>query len=90
MDALNFGYPDYERLSKDAKGTKRKRVVSVLSIQAARMVKEDEKNLKKKKPSPEPKVAASKKRKTATPELKTAETEKEAPSTPCAAEVEEI
>jgi hypothetical protein len=33
MDALNFEYPDYERLSKGAKGTKRKRVVSVLSRQ---------------------------------------------------------
>jgi hypothetical protein len=73
MDALNFDYPDYERLSKGAEGTKRKRVVSVLSRQAARMVKEDEKILKKKKPSPEPKVATSKKRKTATLEPKMAE-----------------
>jgi hypothetical protein len=46
MVALNFEYPDYERLSKGAEGTKRKRVVSVLSRQAARMVKEDEKTLK--------------------------------------------
>jgi hypothetical protein len=37
------------------------------------MVKEDEKILKKKKPSPEPKVATSKKRKTATLEPKMAE-----------------
>jgi hypothetical protein len=43
MDALNFEYPNYERLNKGAEGTKRKRVVSVLSRQAARMVKEDEK-----------------------------------------------
>jgi hypothetical protein len=43
MDALNFEYPDYERLSKGAEGLKRKRVVSVMSRQAARMVKEDEK-----------------------------------------------
>jgi hypothetical protein len=50
MVALNFDYPDFERLSKGAKGTKRKRVVSVLSRQAARMVKEDEKILKKKNP----------------------------------------
>jgi hypothetical protein len=42
MDALNFEYPDYERLNKGAKGQKRKRIVSVLSRQAARMVKEDE------------------------------------------------
>ena len=90
MDALNFEYPDYERLSKGAEGTKRKRVVSVLSRQATRMVKEDEKILKKRKPSPEPKAATSKKRKTATPEPKMAEMEEEAPSTPSAVEVEEI
>jgi hypothetical protein len=47
MDALNFEYPDYERLNKGAEGAKRKRVISVLSRQAARMVKEDEKALKK-------------------------------------------
>jgi hypothetical protein len=90
MDALNFKYPDYERLNKGAEGAKRKRVVSVLSRQAARMVKEDEKTLKKKKSSPEPKLATSKKRKTATPEPKMAEIEEEAPSTPSTAEVEEI
>jgi hypothetical protein len=54
------------------------------------MVKEDEKTLKKRKSSPEPKVATSKKRKTATPELKMAEIEEEAPSTPSVVEVEEI
>jgi hypothetical protein len=47
MDALNFEYPDYERLNKGGEGAKRKRVVSVLSRQAASMVKEDEKTLKK-------------------------------------------
>jgi hypothetical protein len=31
MDALNFKYPDYERLNKGAEGQKRKRIVSVLS-----------------------------------------------------------
>jgi hypothetical protein len=72
MDALNFEYPDYERLSKGAEGPKRKRVVSVMSRQAARMVKEDKKTLKRRKSSPEPKVATSKKRKTATPEPKMA------------------
>jgi hypothetical protein len=87
MDTLNFEYPDYERLSKGAEGTKRKRVVSVLSRQAARMVKEDEKTLKKRKTNPEPKAATSKKRKAATPEPKVAEMEKETPSTPSAAEV---
>jgi hypothetical protein len=90
MDALNFEYPDYERLSKGAEGPKRKRVVSVMSRQAARMVKEDEKALKKRKSSPEPKVATLKKRKTATPEPKMDEIEEGAPSTPSATEVEEI
>jgi hypothetical protein len=90
MDALNFEYPNYERLSKGAEGTKRKRVVSVLSRQAARMVKEDKKTPKKRKSSPEPKAATSKKRKAATPEPKVAEMEEETPSTPSAAEVEEI
>jgi hypothetical protein len=90
MDTLNFEYPDYERLNKGAEGTKRKRVVSVLSRQVARMVKEDEKTLKKGKSSPEPKAAISKKRKATTPELKVAEMEEETPSTPSAAEVQEI
>jgi hypothetical protein len=90
MDALNYEYPDYERLSKGAEGSKRKRVVSVLSRQAARMVKEDEEALKKRKSSPEPKVASSKKRRAATLEPKAAEIEEETPSTPSAAEVEEI
>jgi hypothetical protein len=90
MDALNFEYPDYERLNKGANGAKRKRVVSVLSRQAARMVKEDEKTLKKRKSSPEPKAPALKKRKAATPELKVTEVEEETPSTPPSVEVEEI
>jgi hypothetical protein len=63
MDALKFEYPDYERLDKGAEGVKRKRTVSILSRQAARMVKEDEKASKKRKSTPEPKAAASKKRK---------------------------
>jgi hypothetical protein len=63
MDALKFEYPDYERLSKGAEGPKRKRVVSVMKRQAARMIEEDEKSLKKKKSSPEPKAAVPKKRK---------------------------
>jgi hypothetical protein len=42
---------------------KRKRVVSILSRQAARSVKEDEKALKKAKTSPELKAKISKKRK---------------------------
>jgi hypothetical protein len=47
MDALNFEYPDYERLDKGAEGVKRKRIVSILSRQAARLVEEDEKVLRK-------------------------------------------
>jgi hypothetical protein len=90
MDALNFEYPDYERPSKGAEGTKRKRVVSILGKQAARMLKEDEKSLKKLKSSPEPKATTSKKRKASTPEPKVTEVEEETPSTPSAAEVEEI
>jgi hypothetical protein len=75
MDALNFEYLDYERLSKGAEGTKRKRVVSILGRQAARMLKEDEKSLKKLISSPEPKETTSKKRKASTPEPKVTEVE---------------
>jgi hypothetical protein len=81
---------DYERLNNGAEGAKRKRVVSVLSRQAARMVKEDEKILKKRKSSPEPKVATLKKRKAKSPGTKVTEEEEETPSTPPAAEVAEI
>jgi hypothetical protein len=63
MDALRFEYPDYERLDKGAEGVKRKRIVSILSRQAARLVKEDEKILKKAKSAPEAKAVISKKRK---------------------------
>jgi hypothetical protein len=54
------------------------------------MVKEDEKTLKNKKSSPEPKVVALKKRKASTPEPKVTEMEEETPSTPLATDVEEI
>jgi hypothetical protein len=90
MDALNFEYPDYERLSKGAEGQKRKRVVSVVGRQAARMVKEDEENLKKRKLSPEPKAVAPKKRKTMAPKQKATDKEEETASTPSVADVEEI
>jgi hypothetical protein len=90
MDALNFEYPDYERLNKGVEGQKRKKIVSVLSRQAARMVKEDEETLKKRKSSPESKVAAPKKRKATTPKPKTTEIEEETTSTPSAVDVEEI
>jgi hypothetical protein len=90
MDALNFEYPNYERLSKGAEGQKRKRVVSVVSRQAARMVKEDEENLKRRKLSPKPKAIAPKKRKATVPKQKTADKEEETASTPSAVDVEEI
>jgi hypothetical protein len=89
-DALKFEYPDYERLSKGAEGPKGKRVVSVMKRQAARMIKEDEKALKKKKSSPGPKVAIPKKRKASVAKPKTTDIEEEIPSTPPAADVEEI
>jgi hypothetical protein len=73
MDALRFEYPNYERLDKGAKGVKRKRIVSILSRQAARKVKEEEKASKKRKSTPEPKAAVSKKRKAGTPESKITE-----------------
>jgi hypothetical protein len=90
MDALKFEYPDYERLSKGAEGVKRKRIVRVLNRQAARMLKEDEKVLKKRKSTPGLKVAASKKRKAEFLEPKVTEVEEETPSTPPTAEVAEI
>jgi hypothetical protein len=90
MDALHFAYPDYERLNKGAEGQKRKRVVSVVGRQAARMVKEDEENLKKRKLSPEPKAVASKKRKVAAPKQKATNIEEETLATPFATDVEEI
>jgi hypothetical protein len=92
MDALNFEYPDYEKLDKGAEGVKRKRVVNILNRQAARLIKEDEKILKKAKTAPEPKVTSSKKRRldtTPSTEPKVDETE-EALSTPSPAEVAEI
>jgi hypothetical protein len=53
------------------------------------MMKEDEKILKKRKSTPEPKVATLKKRKVATPEPMVTEVEEETPSTPPATEVTE-
>jgi hypothetical protein len=61
MDALNFEYPDYERLDEGAGVAKRKRVVSILGRQAARSMKADERALKKVKAVPEPKARAPKK-----------------------------
>jgi hypothetical protein len=41
MDALDFEYPDYERLDKEAGGTKKKRIVSILKRQAMRSIEKD-------------------------------------------------
>ena len=93
LDALNFEYPHYERLDKGAEGVKRKRIVSILSRQASRLVKEDENILKKVKSAPEPKAVISKKRKldmTPSTEPRVVETREEAPLTPSTAEVAEI
>jgi hypothetical protein len=83
MDALDFEYPDYERLDKDAEGQKRKRVASALN-------KDDEEQLKKKKLNPEPKTDASKKRKATSPKQKATDEEEETAATPSVTNVEEI
>jgi hypothetical protein len=90
MDALHFGYPDYERLNKGVEGQKRKRVVSVVGRQATRMVKEDEEKLKKRKLSPQPTVVAPKKRKATAPKQKATDIEEETPASPSATDVAEI
>jgi hypothetical protein len=95
MDALNFEYPDYEKLDKGAEGAKRKGVVSILSREATRPVKADEKALKKVKAAPEPKAQAPKKRKldeipSAEPKVDEAPKETLSPSSPTAVEVAEI
>jgi hypothetical protein len=63
MDALNFEYPDYDRLDEGAEGAKRKRIVSILTRQAIRSVKEDQRVVKKQKILAESKDSAPKKRK---------------------------
>jgi hypothetical protein len=90
MDALNFEYPDYERLDRGAEGQKRKRVASVLNKEDAKLVKDDEEKLKKRKLRPEPKTDASKKRKVAAPKQKATDIEEETAATPSATDVEEI
>jgi formate dehydrogenase assembly factor FdhD len=90
MDALHFEYPDCERLNKGAEGQKRKRIVSVVGRQAARMVKEDEEKLKKRKLSPEPMTGAPKKTKAAALKQKATDIEEETPASPSAADVAEI
>jgi hypothetical protein len=83
MDALNFEYPDYERLDRGAEGQKRKRVASVLN-------KDNEEKLKRRKLRPEPKIDASKKRKAAAPKQRATDIEEETTATPFATDVEEI
>jgi hypothetical protein len=90
MDALDFEYPNYERLDKDAKGQKRKRVASVLNKEATKSMKDDEEKLKKKKVKPEPKTDASKKRKATAPKQKATDIEEETAATPFTTDVEEI
>jgi hypothetical protein len=90
MDALHFEYPDYERLNKGAEGQKRKRVDSVVGRQAARMVKEDEENLKKRKLRPESTAVAPKKRKVAAPKQKATDIEEETPASPSTTNVVEF
>jgi hypothetical protein len=83
MDALDFEYPDYERLDKDAKDQKRKRVAGALN-------KDDEDQPKKKKLESEPKTGVSKKRKASYPKQKAIDEEEGTSATPSATEVEEI
>jgi hypothetical protein len=95
MDALNFEYPNYERLDEGTGGAKRKRVVSILSREAARSMKADEKALKKMKVAPEPKMQDPKKSKldeipSAKPKVDEVLKETLSPSSPTAAEVTEI
>jgi hypothetical protein len=90
MDALNFDYPDYEQLGRGVEGQKRKRVASVLDKEATKLAKKDKESFEKRKLSPEPKIATSKKRKATAPKPKTSGQEGEAPATPSAADVEEI
>jgi hypothetical protein len=90
MDAMNFEYPNYERLDRGAEGQKRKRVASVLNKESAKLVEDDEEKLKKRKLRPKPKIDASKKRKAATPKQKATDIEEETAATPSATDVEEI
>jgi hypothetical protein len=90
MDALNFEYPDYERLDRGAEGQKKKRVASVLNKEAAKLVKDDEEKVKKRKLKPKPKTNASKRRKVVAPKQKATDIEEETVATPSAIDVEEI
>jgi hypothetical protein len=50
MDALGFKYPYYDRLDEEAKGAKKKRVVSILKRQAMRSIEKDKKKKLPKRP----------------------------------------
>jgi hypothetical protein len=63
MDALNFEYPDYERLDEGAGGAMKKRVVSILKSKAIRSIEKDPRAAKKQKISVEPKDSTPKKQK---------------------------
>jgi hypothetical protein len=65
MDALNFEYPDYERLDEGAQRAKKDRVVSILKRQAMWSIEKDQRAAKNKK-SMEPKDSAPKKLKSST------------------------
>jgi hypothetical protein len=60
MDALNFEYPDYERLDEGDEGAKKKRVVSILKRQAMWSIEKDQRSAKKQKISAKPKDSAPK------------------------------
>jgi hypothetical protein len=47
MDALNFEYPDYQRLDEEAGRAKKKRVVSILKRQGMQSIEEDQRAGKK-------------------------------------------
>jgi hypothetical protein len=95
IDALNFEYPDYERLDEGVGGAKRKRIVNILNRQAIQSVKEDQKALKKQKTLSESKESAPKKWKLVKicfVEMKVQDVPKQimSPSSSSAAEVSEI
>jgi hypothetical protein len=49
MDALNFEYPNYERLDEGAGGAKKKRVARILKRQAMWSIEKDQRARKNRK-----------------------------------------
>jgi hypothetical protein len=82
MDALNFEYPDYERLDKGAEGQKRKRVAEALN-------KDDEEQPKEKNPRTDPKTSIPKKRRVSSPKRNITD-EEGTPASPSTTDVEEL